>query len=248
MKNMKIKSLIAAMLPLVFGLLALQSCNKEDGTTTVFHAFTTPTVTAPANAATVKITGTTVDLKWVSTNADGASPLADVYFGLDAKPAIYKAGNAGTSITVPVVLGKTYYWKVTMKDANGVMTYGPTWSFTVYDPTNAFVGTYNVDEPAEGWSYIITTFNGGNSNLTVGTGKASVTPGAGDGWWASWVATFKMDFVANTYTMAKTNFGGGYEGQESGTINPATGQMIGNYTVWQNGAVAETGKHTYTKK
>ncbi|MEI6900749.1 MAG: hypothetical protein WCL00_12795, partial [Bacteroidota bacterium] len=121
-------------------------------------------------------------------------------------------------------------------------------SFSIYDPTNAFVGTYNVDEPAEGWSYIITTLNGGNGNLTVWTGKASVTPGAGDGWWASWVTTFKMDFVANTYSMAKTNFGGGYEGQESGTITPATGKMVGAYTVWSGGKVIETGTHTYTKK
>ena len=135
-----------------------------------------------------------------------------------------------------------------MKDANGVMTYGPTWSFTIYDPISILVGTYTVDEPAEGWSYVITTLKGGATALTVGTGKSSVTAGAADGWWASWVATFTIDFTANTYTMPRTNFGGGYEGQESGTINTTTGQMIGNYTVWSNGKVAETGKHTYTKK
>jgi hypothetical protein len=245
---MKRKNFIAAMLPVLFGLFALQSCTKDEGTFTVYNAFSTPTVSAPLDAATVKITGTTVDLKWVSTSKDGVTPTGDVYFGTDPKPGLYKAAVTGNTLTVPVAVGSTYYWKVTMKDPNGVMTYGPTWSFTIYDPTNAFVGTYNVDEPAEGWSYIITTFNGLNNNLTVGTGKASVTPGAGDGWWASWIATFKMDFVANTYTMAKTNFGGGYEGQESGTITPATGKMVGNYTVWQNGKVIETGQHTYTKK
>jgi hypothetical protein len=248
MKNMKIKSLIAAVLPVLFGFLALQSCTKEEGSITIYQSFTTPTVTAPLDAATVKITGTTVDLKWVSTDQDGDSPIADVYFGTDPKPGLYKAANAGTTLTVPVTVGLTYYWKVTMKDKNGVMTYGPTWSFTIYDPMSILVGTYNVDEPAEGWSYIITTFKGGATALTVGTGKASVTPGAGDGWWASWIATFNINFTTNTYDMPKTNFGGGYEGQESGTINTTTGQMIGNYTVWSGGKVIETGKHTYTKK
>lgn len=245
---MKRKSFIAAVLPVLFGLFALQSCTKEEGSFTIYQSFTTPTVSAPLDGATVKVTGTTVDLKWVSTDQDGDSPVATVYFGTDAKPGLYKADVAGTTLTVPVAVGATYYWSVTMKDKNGVMTYGPTWHFTIYDPMSVLVGTYTVDEPAEGWSYVITTLKGGATALTVGTGKASVTPGAGDGWWASWVATFNINFTTNTYDMPKTNFGGGYEGQESGTINTTTGQMIGNYTVWSGGKVIETGKHTYTKK
>jgi len=246
---MKRNSLIVAILPVILGLMVLQSCTTKDNATfTVYNSFTEAVATAPLNGSTVKITGTTVDLKWATTDADGDSPLADVYFGTDSKPGLYKAGNTALTLTVPVVPGLTYYWHVTMTDKNKVMTYGPTWSFTIYDPIALYVGTYNVDEPAEGWSYIITTFKGSASSLTVGTGKASVTAGASDGWWASWIATFTLDLVANTYSMAKTNFGGGYEGQESGTINPTTGQMIGNYTVWQNGKVIETGKHTYTKK
>lgn len=248
MKNMKIRSLIVAVLPVLLGLIALQSCKKEDGTITMYQSFTTPTVSAPLDGTTVKVTGTTLDLKWVSTDQDGDTPKADVYFGTDSKPALYKSAVAGNTLNVPVAAGVTYYWKVTMKDANGVMTYGPLWSFTIYDPMSVLVGTYTVDEPAEGWSYVITTYKGGATALTVGNGKASVTPGAGDGWWASWVATFNINFTTNTYDMPKTNFGGGYEGQESGTINTTTGQMIGNYTVWYNSKVIETGKHTYTKK
>lgn len=245
---MKRKILIAAILPFLFSLLTLQSCTKEEGSFEVHQSFTEATVVAPLDAATIKISGTSVDLKWASTDADGDSPKANIYFGTDPHPALFKSGVAGTSLAVTVELGKKYYWSVTMVDANGVMTYGPTWSFTVFEPIGVFVGTYNVDEPAEGWSYIITTLKGGATALTVGTGKASVTPGAGDGWWASWVATFNMDFTANTYAMPKTNFGGGYEGQESGTLDPATGKMVGNYTVWYNSKVIETGVHTYTKK
>jgi hypothetical protein len=245
---MKRKIFIAAMLPVLFGLLALHSCTKEEGSFTIYNAFSTPTVTAPLDGSTVKVTGTTVDLKWVSTSKDGFTPVGDVYFGTDPHPGLYKAGATGNTLTVPVAIGVTYYWNVVMKDPNGVTTTGPTWSFTIYDPIGIFVGTYNVDEPAEGWSYIITTYKGSATTLTIGNGKASATPGAGDGWWASWIATFNMNLTANTYDMPKTNFGGGYEGQESGTLNPTTGQMIGNYTIWQNGKVIETGKHTYTKK
>jgi len=245
---MKRINLILSALVVLGGLFTIQSCSKDNTTFTVYNSFTAPTVSAPVNGSTIKITGTTVDLKWTSTNADSDTPSADVYFGTDPKPPLYKAGNAGLTLTVPVVLGKTYYWHVTMKDSHGVLTYGTTWSFTVYEPIGAFVGTYKVDEPAEGWSYIITTLKGGANLLTVGTGKASVTAGASDGWWASWITTFNMDFTANTYSMPLTDFGGGYKGIESGTINPATGQMIGNYTVYQNGAAIETGKHTYTKQ
>jgi len=240
---MKRKIFIAAMLPVLFGLFALQSCTKEEGSFTIHNAFSEPTVTAPLNAATVKITGTTVDLKWVSTSKDGVTPMGDVYFGTDAKPGLYKAGVTGNTLTVPVVVGLTYYWHVTMKDPNGVMTYGPTWSFTIYDPIGIYVGLYNCDEPAEGWNYDVSFVKTSANTLQIGNKTGSY-----DGWWASWPATFTLDLTKNTYSMAKTNFGGGYEGQESGTLNPANGQIIGDYTVWQNGKVIETGKHTYKKK
>lgn len=243
MKNMKIKSLIAAVLPVLFGLFALQSCTKEDGKITMYQSFTTPTVSAPLDAATVKITGTTVDLKWVSTDQDGDSPVGDVYFGLDSKPALYKAANAGTTLTVPVVVGLTYYWKVTMKDKNGVMTYGPTWSFTIYDPIGIFVGNYNCVEPAEGWNYDVSFKKLTATTLQIGNGAGSY-----DGWWASWKATFTLDLTKNTYSMPLTDFGGGYSGIESGTINQTNGQIVGTYTVYQNGKSIETGVHTYNKK
>jgi len=236
MKNMKRKSLIVAILPVLLGLFALQSCTKKDnGTFTVYHAFTTPTVTAPLDAATIKITGTTVDLKWVSTDADGDAVKADVYFGLDPSPALYKAANTGTTLTVPVELGQTYYWKVTMKDANGVMTYGPTWSFTIFEPIGIFVGAFTCDEPAEGWTYGVNF-----SKLTANTLKI-------DAYWASWPATWTLDFTKNTYSMPLIDFGGGYSGIESGTINPANGTMVGNYTIYKKGIAIETGVHTYTK-
>jgi hypothetical protein len=236
MKNMKRKSLIVAMLPVLFGLFVMQSCTTKDLTIKTFQSFTNPVATAPLNASTVKITGTTVDLTWASTDGDGDAPLADVYFGLDSKPALYKAANSGLKITVPVAIGKTYYWKVTMKDANGVMTYGPTWNFTIFDPIGVFVASYTCDEPAEGWTYPVVFTKLSDTTLKI------------DQYWASWPAVFTVDLTALTYSMALTDFGGGYSAIESGTINTTTGQIKGNYTIYNKGKVEEVGVHTYTKK
>ncbi|MCK9640619.1 MAG: hypothetical protein M0R39_11985 [Prolixibacteraceae bacterium] len=234
---MKKINLIVAILPVLFGLFALQSCTKEDGKITVFHSFSTPTVTAPLDAATVKITGTTVDLKWASTDLDGDTPKADVYFGTSSKPGLYKAANAGLSITVPVELGKTYYWYVTMKDANGVMTYGPTWSFTIFEPVGIYVGDFLCDEPAEDYSYDVSFVKGSATSVIT------------DNYWNSgWTGVFALNFTTNTYSMALTNFTANWSGIEAGTIDPATGKMVGNYTIRYKGAIYETGVHTYTKK
>lgn len=245
---MKRKNLIFAILPVLMAVFAMQSCTKsDDSNATIYYAFTEPTVVAPLDAALIKISGTTVELKWAATDADGDAPKCDVYFSTDSEPKLYKANHNALSLTVPVELGATYHWKVTMKDANGVMTYGPTWSFTIFEPIGIFVGNYNVDEPAEDWTYDVSF-----KKLTANTLKIGNGAGKYDGWWASWPAVFTLDFAKNTYSMPKTDFGGGYEGVESGTINQTTGTMVGNYTIWQTKAgvtkIIEEGVHTYTKK
>jgi hypothetical protein len=247
--NMKIKNIIWVMLFVFVGLLSMQSCVKQDNSTfTTFHAFTDPVVTAPLDASTVKITGTTIDLKWTSTNADGDPILCDVYFGTDPNPVLYKTGFNALTMNVPVAKGNTYYWRVVMKDKNGITSTGPVWSFTIFEPIGVFVGTYNVDEPAEGWNYDVSFVKLSDNSLQIGNNIA----GKYDGWWASWTAVFTLDFAKNTYSMPKQDFSGGYAGEESGTIDPATGTMVGNYTIWQTKAgvtsVIEEGVHTYTKK
>lgn len=230
------------ILSLLMAVFVFQSCSKDnEPTPQVFHAFTEPAVVAPLDAATIKITGTTAELKWNSTDADGDAVLCDVYFGTTESPALYKAGHNALSLTVPVEIGGTYYWKVTMKDKNGVMTYGPTWSFTIYDPISIYLGDFNCDEPAEEYSYDVSFVK--NSASAIQT----------DNYWNSgWKGVFTLDLVHNTYSMPSTTWSSGYFGEESGTIDPATGTMVGNYTIsrTKNGVttVIETGVHTYTKK
>jgi hypothetical protein len=230
---MKRKLIFFTVLLALAGLFTLQSC-QEEATPIVSHfIFTEPAIEGPANANFLHITGTTADLKWTSTNESGDPIKADVYFGTSEDPGLYKANHNALTLTVPVVKNEYYYWYVVMKDANGFETIGPTWSFNVFE---AFAGNYNADEPAEDYSYDVTFV------------KSSATVTTTDNYWNSgWTAVFTLDLTAKTYSMPKTTWGG-YSGQESGTIDPATGTMVGDYTIWQGAAVIETGVHTYTKK
>ncbi|MEI6050314.1 MAG: hypothetical protein WCS03_15535 [Bacteroidota bacterium] len=233
---MKRKILFIVMMLAFTGLFTMQSCNKDEVVTLKeFHAFTDPVAVAPANEATVTISGTTVDLTWESTNADNNAPLADVYFGTSETPPLYKAGHNSLTLNVPVELGLTYYWHVTMKDAHGLITKGPTWSFTVFEPIGIFVGDFNCDEPAEDYSYDVSFEK--TSPVTLETANY---------WNSGWAATFTLDFAANTYSMPLTVWGN-YSSIESGTIDPETGTMVGDYIIYYKEASIEEGVHTYTK-
>lgn len=223
------------MVVVAYSLFSIQSCTKDNSTFTIYNAFTEPTVAAPVDGATIKITGTTVDLKWATTDKDGDTPVSDVYFGTNSKPVLYKAGATGLTLTVPVVLGATYYWHVTMKDANGVLTYSPTWSFTIFEPVSIYVGDFNCDEPAEDYSYDV--------SFTKGDATSVIT---GNYWNSGWAAIFTLDFTKLTYTMPLTTWSN-YSAIESGTINATTGKMVGNYIIYYKGKSIEEGVHTYTK-
>jgi len=233
---MKKQLIFFVMLLSLAGMFALQSCEEEAGTIKSHFSFTTPKLVSPADGATIDITGTTVTLTWASENKDNDPVDADVYFGQDEDPPLFKADNTALTLSVTVEKGKTYYWRVVMKDANKIPTDGPTWSFTIFEPIGIFVGDFNCDEPAEAYSYDVSFVKATATSLTT------------DNYWNSgWAATFNLDFTAKTYTMPLTTWGT-WSAQESGTIDTTTGTMVGDYTIWHNSAVAETGTHTYTKK
>lgn len=133
-----------AMLPIIMALFAIQSCRQEDNTTyTVEHAFTQPVATSPVVRpdGTTRFTGSTVTLAWSSVAAGGDAQSWDVYFGTSSTPPLYKSGVTQPSITVPVEDGKTYYWRVVIKDARGIITdsYFPgytNFSFTAVNGLN----------------------------------------------------------------------------------------------------------------
>jgi hypothetical protein len=235
---MKRKILFFVTMLAVFSLVTLQSCDKDEIVQpTEYNSFTTPEAVSPEDGESVDITGTTVALTWASENADGTAISADVYFGTSEDPELYQAGVTGLTLTVPVVKGQTYYWYVVMRDVNNITTEGEIWHFTVFEPIGIFVGDFLCDEPAEAYSYDVAFAKTGDNTLLI------------DNYWNSgWEGTFTLDFTANTFSMPLTVWPGGeWSSIESGTIDPETGTMVGDYTVYRNGVSFEVGVHTYTK-
>lgn len=234
---MKRKSLIVALLPVLFVIFALQSCTEEEGYFKVFAAFSEPKATAPLDASEIYITGTTVDLKWATTDADGDTPKADVYFGKDEDPALYKSGVSALLLNVPVATGNTYYWKVVMTDANNVKTTSPVFHFTVlvkFDMKN-MVGVFDCLEPGYGHY---------NCNFT----SVNATTVENDNFWDSgWKVRYvfsadgsKIDIVPITIS--------GYSITGTGSFDKMTGQWSTHYIVMQGTKLIDDNTHTYTKK
>lgn len=134
---MKRKNIILVTLLVLAGLFTIQSCKDEAPTVITEQAFTQPEIISPVVRAdgTVLFTGSTVNLTWKSVNP-GDPEKWDVYFGTSDNPPLYKAALTAQTLTVPVVDGQEYYWKVVVVDANGVATKTPVNSFIAVNGTN----------------------------------------------------------------------------------------------------------------
>jgi hypothetical protein len=131
---MKRKNLIFVMLLVLSALYTMQSCKKESTVAfTEQQAFTIPTLVGPSQGF-LNLTGTTVDLKWESTNAAGAPNNFTVYFSTGDDPALYQKNVTTTSLTVPVVVGTKYVWRIVATDANGITQSSPIWAFETVNP------------------------------------------------------------------------------------------------------------------
>ncbi|HWR99088.1 MAG TPA: hypothetical protein VN249_00660 [Prolixibacteraceae bacterium] len=234
---MKRKSLIVALLPVLFGLFALQSCSEEEGYFKVYDSFSEPTATAPLDGAGIYITGTTVDLKWATVDSDGDTPKADVYFGTDEDPALYKSGVNALLLNVPVATGNTYYWRVEMIDANNVKTSSPVFHFTVlvkFEMKN-MVGLFDCLEPGYGHY---------NCNLT----SVNATTVSNDNFWDSgWTVQYKFNADGTKIDIIPVTISG-YSIAGSGAFDNMTGQFYVDYTVYQGTKLIDDNTHTFTKK
>jgi len=123
---------------LAFGLLTMQSCKKDESPTPIVkYTAAIPVATSPVvnTDGTVFFTGTTVDLKWAAENK-GKAAVWDVYFGTSKDPALKQKGVAGTTLTVNVEDGFTYYWKVECTDDAGIKTTSQIFKFTAVNGSN----------------------------------------------------------------------------------------------------------------
>jgi hypothetical protein len=131
---MKNKYLILVILLIISGTFTFQSCTEEEGTITTYGAFTQPVLVAPANDTYLDVAGTTVDLKWSSTDAEGDPEKWDIYFGTSHDPDLVKTDHNSQTYTVTVAKGNEYFWRVVGTDAIGIPTRSETWSFKIIDP------------------------------------------------------------------------------------------------------------------
>ena len=245
---MKRKNIIIAILPVLFGLIFLQGCKEDIPTISIFGAFSDPVAIAPLDESLIKITGTTVDLKWETTDPDGDAPLCDVYFGTGENPKLYKAGHSGLTLNVPVAEGSTYYWYVKMYDANKVMTTSAIFSFSVavaYDINN-FVGLFDCDEP--GYKHY-------DCNFT----KVNATKISNDNFWDNgWAVEYVFDDYGDVNIIPISYFVAGstpakdvtYDITGSGKFNNKAKSFYVDYTVKNHatGATVDHNVHTFVKK
>jgi len=131
---MKSRNMAYVISLILLSAFTFQSCNEEEGKITSFGAFTQPVLVAPANDQYVNVAGTTVDLKWSSTDAENDPQKWDVYFGDSEDPELVKANHNSQTYQVTVEKGVEYFWRVVGTDANGIPTRSNTWSFKVIDP------------------------------------------------------------------------------------------------------------------
>jgi hypothetical protein len=120
-------------------------------------------LSSPVNGATVS--GSSVTLQWASSS--GATTY-DVYFGTASSPPL--VGNqTGTTRSVSVSSGSTYYWRVVAKNSSG-QTSAPAsgaWSFTV---SGGPPGAFSLSSPANG-----ATVSGSSVTLQWGTSSGATS-------------------------------------------------------------------------
>ncbi len=95
----------------------------------VNHVPQVPEIEAPALGATV--TGDSAELKWKVGDSDGDPLRSHLYFGTENPPPSLRDNLETTTEQVTVQAGKTYHWRIVVKDDKGGVAIGPVWNFTV---------------------------------------------------------------------------------------------------------------------
>lgn len=102
---------------------------KGDGV--VNYAPFTSEIVSPMHNSEQSAT-TSIELVWDAADPNTTDTLTyELFFGENTSLTLFSDALSTTSQTVTVQSGKTYSWKVNVKDQNGAKSIGQTWSFTV---------------------------------------------------------------------------------------------------------------------
>lgn len=101
-----------------------------------------PTLVSPADGAT-NVSNLPI-LKWICSDPEGGLLSFDLNLGTTTPPPLHSTGTsfAGGTIQVAVQVQSTYYWQIVVRDAQGLTTSGPIWSFTTRDNTPPTAPSY----------------------------------------------------------------------------------------------------------
>ena len=121
---------------------ALDINNKQGTSSEIFAFFTkgegvlnyapfSAELVSPENNSN-QSTATSISLTWDAVDINTTDILTyELYFGENSTLTLIDDSLSDKSYTVSVESGKSYFWKVNVKDQNGAKSIGQTWSFTV---------------------------------------------------------------------------------------------------------------------
>lgn len=115
--------------------------NNQDTSSSVFAFYTkgdaiqnyvpfTSQLLFPENNVTVS--GNSVELIWTGNDVDSDDILTyELYFGETEEVSLIDDSLSETNYNISIESGKTYFWKVNVKDQEGAKSIGQVWSFMV---------------------------------------------------------------------------------------------------------------------
>lgn len=95
-----------------------------------FYAPFPASINTPAMAASVP-TAANVILNWTGSDVDNDIASYDVYFGTNSPPALHTSDVTTSELSVSIISGTIYYWKVITKDEEGNSSDSGVYQFKV---------------------------------------------------------------------------------------------------------------------
>jgi hypothetical protein len=216
----KLKSYSKVFFAILITFMAVfYSCKKDEE----LSSYSVPDSVTPKDNGSAEYANST-DLKWSAKNEAGTK--YNVYFGETQNPELYKSSLAAQTVNVPVIPGRTYFWKIGTLDHSGNEMLSPLYTFKVKVLLNLdkFTGSFDCNEPKY-------------SHYDVTISKISKDTLQIDNFWdLKWPLKYAFDELGNVKILP-TTFSPDpmlkYLVTGTGTYNEETSEFTVNYHVQQ---------------